>query len=132
VYFDDGEVTDCIDCQHTINGKGGIARESNDSDVASLDDVIVGYNDAIRANKETGASCYGFIVVRHHDRYDCSVRSLSYRRDVLSRRCRLHGCNTNAARCLQYVEIHILPHLDAAIWGKNVVQRIAIAGHAGC
>ena len=70
MYFDDGEIADFIGCQHTINGKGGIVREFNDSDVASLDDVVVRHDHPVRADKETSALRYGLIVGRRDDGYD--------------------------------------------------------------
>src|SRR6266446_1685375 len=88
VYFDDGEVADFIGCQYTVNRQGRAVGELNDSDVAVLDDVIVRHDHALRADKETSALCYGFIVVRRDDGYDCSVRSFGYRWYVLSNWCR--------------------------------------------
>ena len=89
MYFDDREIACFIGRQHTINRKGGIVREFNDSDVAGLDDVVVRHDHAVRADKESSALCYGFIVGPRDDSYDCSVRSFGYRRYVLCRQCGL-------------------------------------------
>ncbi len=84
--FDNGEIPNFVGGQHAINGKGGVVRKFNDSDVASLNDVVVSHNHAVLADKETSALRYRLVVNRHHDGHDRPVRRFGYRGYVFPRR----------------------------------------------